>query len=264
MSKKGLLVGALTIASILPLASCQEDRYEITEAGTFLEAYDLFKNFFAKTFEHTNMSVNIVFCRYTEGISYDKEEILDDVCHRSYDDESRHEWAFVDDKDDRVFATSKTITNDKGEEVKEGFYRVGNEEYLKAYKSYIRHIDIFADIAKESALTGKTPEEVGGFSHMERAWTSKNQKAFKSEFLGKNTIDEYYCRLTDENDKNLYTIKAATTDESGLVNWVEVDYPSIDENSIDPIERSNGVLMFFSYDKVKEIKVPSLSGLVRK
>ena len=275
MRKKGLLVGALALTSLLPLSSC--DSYEYTTAETFQEAYDLFKTFFAKTFEHTNMEVSISsdidyvadpektyeasFERdWKQEESEETETVLGDASHRFDKDGSKDDWAFVNAEGERIAASQKTTHNEDSSITKEQSYRTGRKEYLNAYKSFIDQIDFFEEIASESYLTGKTPEEIGNFDTVE--WFSRAEKKTVYEYGKRYHYEAYECWLTlhDEGASlghTIYRVSGRINGDDGLVDHCFTEYYDC-KNDI--FRRKEERSFEIKYDTVKKIDLPDVSG----
>ena len=269
MRKKGLLVGALALTSLLPLSSC--DSYEYTTAETFQEAYDLFKTFFAKTFEHTNMEVSIInyidyvadpendyeasFERdWKQENSLETEVVLGDASHRFDKKGTKHDWAFVNAEGERIAASQKTTHNEDSSITKEQSYRTGRKEYLNAYKSFIDQIDFFEEIASESYLTGKTPEEIGNFDTVE--WFSRVEKKTFYEDGKRHHYEGYECYLTLLGH-TIYRVSGRINGDDGLVDHCFTEYYDC-KNDI--FRRKEERSFEIKYDTVKKIDLPDVSG----
>ena len=275
MRKKGLLVGALALTSLLPLSSC--DSYEFTQATTFQEAYDLFKTFFAKTFEHTNMKVSIInyidyvadpenayeasFERdWKEENSLETEVVLGDASHRFDKDGTKDDWAFVNAEGERIAASQKTTLNEDSSITKEQSYRTGRKEYLSAYKSFIDQIDFFEEIANESYLTGKTPEEIGNFDTVE--WFSRAEKKTYYRDGRRYHYEGYDCFLTLHDEEaslghTIYRVSGRIYGDEGLVDDCYTEYYDC-KNGI--FRRKECRSFEIKYDTVEKIDLPDVSG----
>jgi len=270
MNKKALLAGAIAISSLIALSSCNGRDYEITWAYTFEDAYSLFKNFFAKTFEHTNMEVSIQRTKdfyvdpetkkWGKEESEEIEEILGDSSHRYNKDGSKEDWAFVTDEGQKIVATQKTIVLDDGTTSKEQTYRSDGASYQSSYKSYLKQLNFFEAIANEAASTGKTPEEVGGFDSVE--WTA-HQKCTNYSDGKREHWEEYDCMLVkhDEGDDDLgdiiYNISAVFFGDEGLVQSCSFSHDNYENGAYCGIERFT---LEFKYNNVDDIDLPDISG----
>ena len=268
MNKKAFLSGAMIVSSLLPLSSCESEKYEITRVHTFPEAYDLFENFFAKTFEHNNMKVTIKrsegFLADAETNRWDKKEseevevIFGESSHRYNKDRSKETWAFVDGEN-RVAATEITNKNEDGSTSKERTYCLGETEYQNSYKSYIKQINFFEKIATESFLTGKTPEEVGGFDSVEFTFHDK----YTNYHDGENFHwESYSCLLRsyeDEEDSSshtIYMLDAFFGGYDGLVSSCYFSHNNYENGSLYGYEE---LTLEFRYNSVEKIDLPDVS-----
>lgn len=270
MNKKALLAGAIAISSLIALSSCNGRDYKITWAYTFEDAYSLFKNFFAKTFEHTNMEVLIKRTKdfyvdpetkkWGKEESEEIEEILGDSSHRYNKDGSKEEWAYIDGEGNKIAATQKTIVLDDGTTSKEQTYRSDDASYQSSYKSYLKQLNFFEAIANEAALTGKTPEEVGGFDSVEY---TAHQKYTDYVDGKRKHWEEYSCMLVkhDESDNRLgdimYQIGASFLGDEGLVQSCCFSHDNYENGAYSGWEEIN---FEFKYNNVDDIDLPDISG----
>ena len=270
MNKKALLAGAIAVSSLIALSSCEYWwDYEFTEAKTFEDAYDLFKTFFAKTFEHTNMEVSIKrrkdfledaeTGKWAESESEETEVILGESSYRYNKDGSREDWAFVDDGQ-KIVATQKTIALEDETTSKEQTYRSGEASYQGSYKGYIKELNFFEAIANEAASTGKTPEEVGGFDSVE--WTGIQRHTDYNK--GKREHwESYSCSLIahDGEDDGLgdmvHSLGAVFYGDEGLVESCDYAY-DIHENG--KYIGWESLTFEFKYNCVDKIDLPDVSG----
>ncbi|MCR5692766.1 MAG: hypothetical protein K6G74_02180 [Bacilli bacterium] len=268
MNKKALLAGAVILGSLLPLSSCYMDTPELIEAETFSQAYDLFKTFFAKTLEHKNMTVRIdrdhhyvkdsdSGTMFYEGIT-EIEQILGDSSYCFNAEQTESNWAFIDSGGNKIAANEKETIEEDGLSYTERSYCIDEKEYQNIYKSYIKLLDFFTEIAEESVATGKTPEEVGHFERVEKAAIQKRTYFYGGQ---RQHWEEFTCNLISYNsagygDYTPYQISAVIYGDEGLVENADVQLYDLRN---DEYWGSDRISFKFEYDNVNKIDIPDVS-----
>ena len=262
MRKNGLLVGALALGSLLPLSSCI-DTYAITEVRTFEEAYDLFEKFFSKTFENTHMEVEIAKSwdpgQKWELTSRETIQGTSSYCTgMTSKDHFYNSWAYILGDGMKVSATEKNEHDPEDNTVTtvEKTYSIGDLSYSNTYKSYIKGLNYIEYLARESALTGKTPEELAGSNEVYCGINGLGPIGTSQLMLHLQYVD-----VKKEIFDSKYFLWANRDNETGLITSASVSYYDDFgyQPSLSSVTKRDTIIKFtMNYDDVRDISLPDL------
>ncbi|MBR5990957.1 MAG: hypothetical protein IK034_03900 [Bacilli bacterium] len=233
MRKTNLINSALASAMLMPLASSAPERME---ANDWEGLYEMYKDFFKKTYEHTNMTVDF----YGDGVMKEwTEQIHGSTSHIETNGEET--WAWRNEVDTKIV----------GYQYYQGghCYIANDKLYEKTYKSYIGRISIL-DKTNEQLQEGLTFEE--------RSVVENSVFSAEKKDLGNNMtsltckIDTPAYLMDEENfDSCLFVFHAEAKD--GLV--IKVSYSSVFD---DDQTTKNQSVFKITYNNVGKVRIPDI------
>ena len=239
MRRTNLILSALASAMILPLSSCAPEK---TEANDWEGLYQMYKDFFKKTYEHTNMTVDF----YGDGVMKEwTEEIHGTSSHITANGEET--WAWRNEVDTKIVGYQHSFSGPNSH-----CYIADDILYEETYKSYIGRISIL-DKANEKFQEGLTYVER---SLVEDSTFSAEKKDLDNDMTSLTcTIDSPAYDMTDgdhfEASKFVFHAEA----KEGLV--IKVSYASYEKGN----ERNKNQSVFkITYNNVGRIKIPDITG----
>ena len=233
MRKTNLILSALASAMLMPLASCAPERME---ANDWEGLYEMYKDFFKKTYEHTNMTVDF----YGDGVMKEwTEQIHGSTSHIETNGEET--WAWRNEVDTKIV----------GYQYNQGghCYIANDKLYEKTYKSYIGRISIL-DKTNEQLQEGLTFEE--------RSVVENSVFSAEKKDLGNNMtsltckVDSPAYLMDGENYDSCSFVFHAEAKE-GLV--IKVSYSSMFDN--DETTKNQSVFKM-TYNNVGKIRIPDI------
>ena len=235
MRKTNLILSALASAMLMPLASCTPERME---ANDWEGLYEMYKDFFKKTYEHTNMTVDF----YGDGVMKEwTEQIHGSTSHIETNGEET--WAWRNEVDTKIVGYEYNYG---------GHCYIANDTlYEKTYKSYIGRISIL----------DKTNEQLQeGLTFTERSAIENSTFSAEKKDLG-NNMTSLTCKvnspayLMDEENYDTYNFVFHAEAKEGLV--IKVSYGGwFDEDKT----TKNQSIFKMTYNNVGKIRIPDIKG----
>lgn len=233
MRKTNLILSALASAMLMPLASCTPERME---ANDWEGLYEMYKDFFKKTYEHTNMTVDF----YGDGVMKEwTEQIHGSTSHIETNGEET--WAWRNEVDTKIVGYEYNYG---------GHCYIANDTlYEKTYKSYIGRISIL----------DKTNEQLQeGLTFTERSAIENSTFSAEKKDLG-NNMTSLTCKvnspayLMDEENYDTYNFVFHAEAKEGLV--IKVSYGGwFDEDKT----TKNQSIFKMTYNNVGKIRIPDI------
>ena len=232
MRKTKLLLGALSIAAIMPLASCGLER---TDANDFQGTCEMYKAFFEKTYEYDNMKVVMDL---GDG-RFRTEYICASTSHSIDSNDNLHTWAFFNRDGWKTVAYEYDFESQTG---KTHWFKYDSKEYGTEYKSFISYIDVLGSVEANFIHYPELEDQAVFEAKKENLGDEKTRLKFT---IGARTIEN--------NTKNWLTYVAEA--EHGLVTRVSYSTIDMDEGVVD-----RSTVITFSYGGIKSIEVPDITG----
>jgi len=233
MRKTNLILSALASAMLMPLASCTPERME---ADDWEGLYQMYKDFFKKTYEHTNMTVDF----YGDGVMKEwTEQIHGSTSHIQTNGEET--WAWRNEVDTKIV----------GYQYNQGghCYIANDTLYEKTYKSYIGRISIL-DKTNEQLQEGLTFEER---SIVESSTFSAEKKDLGNNMTSLTCKIDTPAYLMDEENFDSCSFVFHAEAKEGLV--IKVSYSSVFD---DDQTTKNQSVFKITYNNVGKIRIPDI------
>ncbi len=234
MKKNRLLIGLLAAGALCQVTGCSLEK---TAANDWEGLYEMYQNFFKKTYEQTNMTIDF----YHDGVKKEwTEQIRDNTCHII--SENGDIWAWLNEVDTKIVGYQLSF------EGSDSHYYIANDKlYEETYKAYIGRLSILDD-ANEKMEEGLDYEDREKFANSTFSAEKKD--------LG-NDLTSFTCTI---DTKAFGTFKGSSfvfhaEAKEGLV--TKVSFTGVDLGDEDTMSRH---VFKITYNNVSKIKIPDITG----